>query len=68
MVDVWWLFRFDRDATPHRITPRLSGHKRKPAERVHREPSGLAVVDVWWPVLGRMHVADGGRQDSRSGT
>lgn len=44
------------------------GHRRNQAERIHREPSGLAMVDVWWPVLGRMHVADGERQDSRSGT
>lgn len=59
MADVLTLFRFDRDGlyhnTQHTISPRLlvtGGTK----QSIHSEPSGLAMVDVWWPVLGRMHV------------
>lgn len=54
-------------STHHTIRHRLlatGGTK----QSVHREPSGLAMVDVWWPELGRMHVADGERQDSLSVT
>lgn len=72
MADVLSLFRLDRDGLYHNIqhTNQSStfGHRKNQAERIYREPSGLAMVDVWWPVLGRMHVADGERQDSRSGT
>lgn len=28
-------------------------------ETQRRKRSGLAMVDEWWPELGRMHVADG---------
>lgn len=54
--------------TKNKYQPSTFGHRRNQAERTHREPSGLAMVDVWWPELGRMHVADGKRQDGRSGT
>lgn len=35
------------------------GHKRNQTERPSGERSGLAMVDVWWPERGRMHVAGG---------
>ena len=61
----WWPVQ---KHTQHTNQSSTFGHRRNQAERIHRELSGLAMVDVWWPVLGRMHVADGERQDSRSGT
>ena len=35
------------------------GHKGNQRERPSGERSGLAMVDVWWPERGRMHVAGG---------
>lgn len=53
--------------TKHNYRCSTFGHRRNQAEHTHREPSGLAMVDVWWPERGRMHVADGKDRAARMG-